>query len=87
MRDRLDWNGKKDRLGNLCLLLAAENMGKQDMPVDEWFRSRDPDFLKRHLIPVDQSLWTFDRFPDFLEAREELVRRRLKALFGTVAGA
>jgi hypothetical protein len=57
-------------------------MGKQDMPVDEWLRSREPGFLKRHLIPDDQALWKFERFPDFLEAREDLVRRRLKALFG-----
>jgi hypothetical protein len=82
---RQDWLDKKERLGNLCLLLAHENTGKQDMPVDEWLRSRDPSFLKRHLIPNDQALWKFDRFPDFLEAREELVRRRFKALFGSSA--
>jgi hypothetical protein len=79
---RLDWINKKDRLGNLCLLLASENAGKQDMPVDEWLESREPGFLKRHLIPDDRTLWKFERFPDFLEAREELVRRRLKILFG-----
>ena len=79
---RLDWLSKRDRLGNLCLLLAPENMGKQDMPVDDWLKSREPGFLKRHLIPTDQALWTFDRFADFLEAREELIRQRLKALFG-----
>ncbi|RLT16894.1 MAG: DUF1524 domain-containing protein, partial [Planctomycetota bacterium] len=85
---RLDWISKKDRLGNLCLLLAPENMGKQDMPVDEWLESREPRFLKRHLIPTDRALWKFDRFADFLEAREELVRGRLKVLFGpTVAQA
>jgi hypothetical protein len=48
---RIDWNSKKDRLGNLCLLLASENSGKLDMPVDEWLRSRAPGFVKRHLIP------------------------------------
>jgi uncharacterized protein with ParB-like and HNH nuclease domain len=78
---RLDWVRKKDRLGNLCLLLAHENIGKQDMPADEWLKSREPGFLKRHLIPGDQALWRFDRFPDFLEAREELVRQRLKWIF------
>jgi hypothetical protein len=82
---RIDWIDKKDRLGNLCLLLAQENIGKQDMPADEWLRSREPGFLKRHLIPDDQALWKFERFPDFLGAREELVRRRLKALFGPMA--
>ena len=37
---RLDWAGKAERIGNLCLLLAHENSGKQDMPVDEWLASR-----------------------------------------------
>lgn len=78
---RIEWNSKKDRLGNLCLLLASENTGKQDMPLDEWLRSRGPGFLKRHLIPEDAALWKFERFADFLNAREELIRTRLKALF------
>jgi uncharacterized protein with ParB-like and HNH nuclease domain len=69
---RLDWISMRERLGNLCLLLATENIGKQDMPVDEWLESRGPGFLQRHLIPEDKSLWTFERFPDFLKAREEL---------------
>ncbi|MBK7927011.1 MAG: DUF262 domain-containing protein [Bryobacterales bacterium] len=82
--NRPDWIDKKDRLGNLCLLLASENIGKLDMPVEEWLGSREPGFLKRHLIPEDQSLWKFERFLDFLEAREDLIRRRLQALFGPV---
>lgn len=81
---RSDWMDKKDRLGNLCLLLAPENLGKSDMPVDEWLRSRDAGFLKRHLIPEDPALWSFERFPDFLKAREELVGHRLKAMFGPI---
>jgi hypothetical protein len=78
---RLDWMDNRERIGNLCLLLAHENSGKQDMPVDEWLASREPSFLKRHLIPKDKSLWKFERFPDFLTAREELIRSRLRALF------
>ena len=81
---RSDWMDKKDRLGNLCLLLAPENLEKSDMPVDEWLRSRDAGFLKRHLIPEDPALWSFERFPDFLKAREELVGHRLKATFGPI---
>lgn len=81
--DRASWIHRKDQLGNLCLLLAHENVGKQDMPVDEWLESRDSSFIKRHLIPDDKSLWKFDRFDDFLKAREELIRNRLKKLFPT----
>jgi uncharacterized protein with ParB-like and HNH nuclease domain len=79
--DRLDWIDKRDRIGNLCLLLSHENSGKKDMPLDKWLASREPSFLKGHLIPEDRSLWKFERFPDFLVAREELVKTRLKSLF------
>lgn len=82
--NRLDWISQRDRIGNLCLLLAKENVGKQDMPIGEWLASREPGFLRRHLIPEDRALWKFDRFPDFLKAREELIRGRLKSLFGRV---
>ena len=79
--NRIDWFRQKDRLGNLCLLMSSENIGKQDMAVDDWLASRDSSFLKRHLIPDDKSLWTFERFPDFLAAREKLISARLKSIF------
>ncbi len=79
--NRLDWLRQKDRLGNLCLLMSAENIGKQDMAVDDWLATRDSSFLKRHLIPDDKSLWTFEKFPDFLAAREKLISGRLRSIF------
>lgn len=75
-----DWLVQRDRLANLCLLLGHENQGKQDMALDKWLASRDPGFIKRHLIPSDPSLWQLDRFDDFLAAREMLIRDRLKQL-------
>ena len=81
--NRLDWIDKKDRLGNLCLLLGSENIAKQDMGLVEWLESREPGFLKRHLIPENRELWTFERFPDFLKAREALIRDRIKQLFAS----
>jgi hypothetical protein len=72
----------RDRLGNLCLLLAHENIGKQDMPADQWLDTREPGFLTRHLIPTDRTLWNFAKFPEFLKAREALIENRIKSLFG-----
>lgn len=77
----VEWLSWKNRIGNLCLLKATENMGKQDMPVEEWLETRDQGFLKRHLIPEDRSLWALGQFPQFLEAREQLIGARYKALF------
>jgi len=84
-QDHSKWDSLKDRLGNLCLLLAHENAGKQDLPLDQWLNSRDIGFVKRHLLPENRALWHIDRFPDFLMAREELIRQRLKALFTPTA--
>jgi uncharacterized protein with ParB-like and HNH nuclease domain len=82
LQNRFDWHQKKDRLGNLCLLLAHENIGKQDMPLEEWLATRDAGFLKRHLIPEDKALWTFELFPVFLVEREKLIKQRIKSLLG-----
>lgn len=72
-----DWLDLKDRLGNLCLLLDAENQEKSNKGFEDWITTRSPDFKERHLIPTDTSLYTLDRFGDFLDAREELIRVRL----------
>ncbi len=77
------WEDEKEQIGNLCLLLAHENMGKQDMPLDEWLRTRVSGFLKRHLIPDNESLWKFDRFQQFMKARQELISKRLQSVLGS----
>lgn len=71
----------KNKLGNLCLITASENMAKQDIDPGSWLESRDPSFLTKHLIPEDRSLWSLDQFPAFLKAREDLIRHRLKSVF------
>ena len=81
-QNRFDWYAKKDRIGNLSLLLAHENIGKQDMPIEQWLATREPGFLKRHLIPEDKSLWAFDQFPMFLDEREKLIKERIKTVLG-----
>jgi hypothetical protein len=82
VHNRLDWLVLKERIGNLCLLLASENIGKKDMPVAAWLASRDRSFLKRHLIPEDPTPWEPERFPEFLKAREAIISSRLRGLFG-----
>ena len=80
--NRTSWDGMGDRLGNLALLWSRENQEKSDQPFEAWLATRDPSFKKRHLIPDNPSLWKFDRFDDFLAAREELIKKRLVALLG-----
>lgn len=77
------WLTTRDHLANLCLLLAHENQGKSDMPLHEWLASRDRSFRERHLIPEDPALWRFERFDEFVKAREQLIRARLMARYAT----
>lgn len=71
----------KNRIGNLQLLSFFEHAGKIAQPFDEWIVTRDESFKKRHLIPLDESLFRFDKFDKFIEAREVLIRERLRSLF------
>lgn len=69
-----------DKLGNLELLLARENLEKNNTHFSQWIRSRDPDFLDRHLIPKEPDLWEVTALPEFVAARERLIAQRLRRL-------
>jgi hypothetical protein len=69
-----------NRLGNLQLLLGRENLEKSNIPFGQWIETRDCEFLNRHLIPNKPALWDVSALPEFVEAREELIRQRLRRL-------
>ena len=69
-----------NRLGNLQLLLGRENLEKSNIPFTQWIQTRDGDFMARHLIPNKPGLWDVTMLPQFVEAREELIRQRLRRL-------
>ena len=71
-----------DQLGNLQLLLGRENIEKSNQPFDEWVQSRSPVFLQEHLIPEQPSLWNVESLPEFVTAREKLIRNRIRTLNG-----
>ncbi|VVB62817.1 Uncharacterised protein [uncultured archaeon] len=72
-------------IGNLELLRTKdEHPTKGGELPGKWISSRDPDFKVRHLIPTDESLYSFDRFDDFLKEREKLIRKRLESLFSNI---
>ncbi len=66
-------------LANLQLLTESENLSKNATPFDEWIKTRDSAFRKRHLIPEIADL-SFDAFEEFAKARTELITARLKEL-------
>lgn len=73
------------RIGNLQLLLNTENLEKKAKAFEAWLPTRDQSFRKRHLIPDDDTLLAFDKFEEFVEARERMIAERLKWLFAANA--
>jgi hypothetical protein len=71
-----------DCLGNVTLLLQVENQAKKGRAFGEWIQTREPGFIRRHLIPADRSLWQMEKFPYFLEERNRLIQGRLRVVLG-----
>jgi uncharacterized protein with ParB-like and HNH nuclease domain len=71
----------RDDFGNLALIIGNENSGKKERPLHEWLATRGPEFLKRHFIPPDPSLWHIGRFERFLIERRKLLKARLQEVF------
>lgn len=69
-----------DSFANLELLTAQENLGRSDTDYQAWLTTRDTGFRATHLIPADDSLLSFDRFEEFVAAREDRIRQRLAGL-------
>ena len=73
---------ERNQLANCMLLTAQENGagGKGDTPPGVWFADKAPQYLARHLIPADPSLWELDRFEDFLTERKTLILDKMRTL-------
>jgi hypothetical protein len=73
------YRSKFNILANLELLTDKENLSKNATPFDEWIRTRDSTFRKRHLIP-DLPAYGLDSFDEFSTARTALIVAALKQL-------
>lgn len=70
---------KYNVLTNLQLLTDSENLSKNATPFEEWIRTRDATFRKRHLIP-DLPTYGLDSFEEFSKARTALIVAALREL-------
>jgi len=75
LRDRYDRN-QINAIANFCFLTQATNLEIGKRAPQEYFaevEEKNPGVLASQWIPTDPDLWTVDRYPDFLEARRELL--------------
>jgi len=70
-----------DRVANLQLLTDEENARKQELPFEEWIRTRTDDYCDQHCIPRDDSLYQIENFLQFLDARDQLIRNQIVETF------
>jgi len=72
----------RDQLANCMLLTKEENGagGKSNIMPEAWFAGKPASYLDLHLIPTDKALWKLDRFDDFVDARQDLIREKFKHL-------
>jgi hypothetical protein len=81
--DITDFISNFNYLGNLQLLEGLDNTSKKDKDYKEWFETNLPtaeskrEYCQRHLIPSGIDL-SFTKFPEFFEARENLIIEKLK---------
>lgn len=71
-----------NRVGNLQLLVGAENLEKTNETFEDWIRTRDHSFLVKHHIPEDEHLWSIMMLPQFVAEREKRIRQKLVSLQG-----
>ena len=67
-----------NKAANVQPLMDKENNEKRAKSFDKWLETRDKSFRRIHLIPADNSLLKFQRFDDFIVAREALIIDKLK---------
>ena len=69
-----------NEIANRAFLTAESNRYLSNQLPEEYFpkvEKRYPGALVKQFIPMDPNLWRLDRFPDFLEARRELLAHKL----------
>jgi uncharacterized protein with ParB-like and HNH nuclease domain len=70
-------SAKINSIRNFQLIDFSTNRGlKNASPFKDWINGHVADkaaFVKRHLIPVDETLWTEDKFEDFTKSRANLI--------------
>jgi hypothetical protein len=75
----------RNQLANCMLLTQQENGagGKTNIPPEEWFKDKPPEYLEEHLIPRDPTLWKLERYEDFLAARKMLILEKFNYLLAS----
>ncbi len=62
-----------DQVANLAFLSAKANARISSQPPEEYLKQIDHERLRAQYVPLDASLWTLDRFEDFVRERRKML--------------
>ena len=71
-----------NEIGNLAFLTKQANVkisAADPLRYLKDIKSKDPQALAAQFVPLDESLWTVEKFPDFLAARRALIANGINA--------
>ena len=83
---REEFKRRSQFLPNLELLDPNPNILKLDLLFDEWVKSAHPNmfgdpYYNTNMIPQNEDLFVYDRFLQFFDEREKLIKERLSEIF------
>ena len=73
-----DWQIKRNKLPNLQLLEGKENESKNKKDLDEWLKTNEAKYLPANIS------YKLENFEQFYEKRKELLKNKLKNIFGII---
>jgi len=79
--------GDVNAITNYCFLTQATNLAISNRSPEEYFpevEQKYPGALASQWIPLDPELWKIERYPDFLEARRELLATAANSLLASL---
>jgi len=71
-----------NKLSNLCLITAEENLKKNDTPLGDWLFGKGLHYYERHSVPESLDLNNLANFPEFYNQRYKLLAKKLSEVLG-----
>ena len=78
VENRVDQPEKIGSLGNLTFVGKEVNSSIGNKAPSKYLKDYPKKILESHFISPDESLWTINRFDEFLKARRELIWKGVK---------
>ena len=77
----MDIEAAYNHVANITIISREANKRIGNQLPSIYLKKFDLEILKSHMIPLDKELWKLEKYPEFLEARKQLIIRKINELF------